>query len=100
VTNAQTHGPLAGAVVRTSAGHLTATDAAGRYSATAAPGTFDMTASKATFLPASAAGITVTEGGTTVADFALTPTPVLMSRRRVRGQRGELLARHGQPGPR
>ncbi len=79
VTNAQTGGPLAGAVVQTSAGHLTATDTAGRYSLTTAPGTFDMSASKATFLPASAPGITVADGGISAADFALTPTPVLMA---------------------
>jgi Carboxypeptidase regulatory-like domain len=75
VTDASTHDPLAGALVRTSDGFARTTNGAGHYSLSVPPGTYSVTATAPGHDPASAAGVTVSDGSTTTQDLALTPTP-------------------------
>lgn len=70
--------PIGGAIVQSSAGHLTVTDALGAYAFMAVPGTYDLMASAPSHLSATAS-IVVSDGETTIQDFALTPIPVLMA---------------------
>jgi subtilisin-like proprotein convertase family protein len=80
VTNAATHLPIPGALVRADAGYLRVTDDAGTYAMTVAPtGAMGMGAAAPGYLPSAAAGVAVTPGGTTSQDFSLTPIPVLAS---------------------
>ena len=66
--------PLAG--VKVTAGTAsTNTSASGAYSFTLPIGTYDMTASKYGYLPGSANGIEVTDGGDVVQDFVLSAAP-------------------------
>ena len=66
--------PLAG--VKVVAGSAsTNTDASGSYSFTLPVGTYDMTASKYGYIPGTASGIGVTDGGDTVQNFALSAAP-------------------------
>jgi len=73
VTDAVTGLPILGAVVRTPDGHLRVTNAAGLYEIIAAPGRYDLEASGPNLWPQVFEGLVVTEGGTTVQDFALEP---------------------------
>jgi hypothetical protein len=66
--------PIAGVTVVAGA-NSTSTDASGHYLFLVPVGTYSMTASKFGFLPASASGVVVTDGGDTVQDFTLTPAP-------------------------
>jgi len=77
VTSTLTGLPIAGALVRTPEGYLRTTDASGAYSTTLVPGTYRTEASKPGFFTQSAAGVVVTDGGTTIQDFALAPAPVI-----------------------
>ena len=76
VTNG-TGGPVAGASVtvrNATTGQTTATtttDASGDYSASLTNGTYNVTASASGYDDASASGVSVTAGSTTVSDFAL-----------------------------
>jgi hypothetical protein len=66
--------PIAG--VKVSAGSAsTNTNASGDYSFTLPIGTYDMTASKYGFLPGSANGVVVSDGGDTVQNFTLAAAP-------------------------
>jgi subtilisin family serine protease len=80
VTDANTLLPVEGVTVqavRQEGGSWSdTTDASGFYQMTVAAGTFDMTASHLFYTPEVANGVVVTEDGTTVQDFALTPLPV------------------------
>jgi subtilisin-like proprotein convertase family protein len=78
VTNAATAAPIAGASIVSSSGASTVTDGAGQYAFVAVPGTYTVTASKATYTSASAS-VVVVDGGTTIQDFALDPSPVIES---------------------
>ncbi|MGE5234998.1 MAG: carboxypeptidase regulatory-like domain-containing protein, partial [Acidobacteriota bacterium] len=73
VINAYTSDPVPGVLV-TAGASSTLTNGSGVYTMTLPVGTYDMTASKFGFEPGSATGVPVTEGETTVQDFALTPT--------------------------
>jgi hypothetical protein len=66
--------PLAGVKVTANAAS-TVTNAAGEYTFTLPIGTYDMTASKYGYLPGSANGVVVTDGGDTVQDFTLSVAP-------------------------
>lgn len=77
VRDAATLAPLAGAVVQTSAGHVTVTDAAGAYSLAVVAGTYAVTASAAGYGPQTASGVVVAAGATTTQDFLLAGVPVL-----------------------
>src|SRR5438552_13188187 len=68
--------PIAGATVMLGA-RSTTTDGSGNYSFTSIPaGTYpSMTASKPGFVPGSASGIVVTDGGTTTQNFSLAAAP-------------------------
>ena len=77
-------GPIAGATVtaapsaRSAAAgdSTTTTDASGHYQFLTLPaGTYDVTASKFGYLPSTAAGVVVSDGGDTVQDFALAAAP-------------------------
>jgi Carboxypeptidase regulatory-like domain/S-layer homology domain len=68
--------PIAGAMV-TAGASFTFTDAGGGYSFTLPVGTYSMTASKFGFLPGSASGIEVTDGGTTNQNFVLAAAPTV-----------------------
>jgi subtilisin-like proprotein convertase family protein len=78
VTNAATGLPIQGVLVQTSDGYLRTTDAGGSYSITVAPGTYNMTASKFAYQTGTASGVVVSNGGTTIQNFALTPIAVLL----------------------
>ncbi|HTY40970.1 MAG TPA: carboxypeptidase regulatory-like domain-containing protein [Thermoanaerobaculia bacterium] len=69
--------PIAG--VKVSAGAAsTTTDGSGHYSFTLPSGPYDMTAVKYGYLPGSASGIEVTDGGDTVQNFVLGVAPSVM----------------------
>ncbi len=76
VTNANTSAPVSGALIQVPNGSSRASDVSGNYSMNLAPGTYTVTASKFGFVTASAV-VVVTNGGTTIQDFALTPIPVM-----------------------
>ncbi|HYN19831.1 MAG TPA: proprotein convertase P-domain-containing protein, partial [Thermoanaerobaculia bacterium] len=71
--------PIPGATVATTNGFVRITDASGNYSMTVAAGSYDMVASATNYLSDSASGVTVSNGGTTVQDFFLTPIPVVVA---------------------
>lgn len=71
VTDANTTTGIVGALVQTSNGNSAITGAGGAYSMSVPAGTFSVTASKAGYGPETSTGVTVTGGGTTVRDFAL-----------------------------
>lgn len=71
VTDANTALGIVGALVQTSSGNSTLTGAGGTYSMAVPAGTFSVTASKVGYGPEVSAGVTVTAGGTTNRDFAL-----------------------------
>ncbi|MFY9549541.1 MAG: carboxypeptidase regulatory-like domain-containing protein [Thermoanaerobaculia bacterium] len=69
--------PLAG--VKVTAGlSQTLTDASGNYTFTLPVGSYDMTASKYGYLPGSANGVSVTDGGTTIQNFTLAVAPSVL----------------------
>ncbi|MGH9365010.1 MAG: carboxypeptidase regulatory-like domain-containing protein, partial [Thermoanaerobaculia bacterium] len=75
VTDASNGNPIAGASV--SAGSSgTNTNASGVYTMLLPVGTYDMTVTKYGYLPGSAPGVVVTDGGTTTQDFALAVAPM------------------------
>src|SRR5947207_3235883 len=68
--------PVANAKVYTSNGFFRLTDGSGNYTiSNVSPDTYDMTAFKQGIgdAPTNASGVVVTNGGTTIQDFALTP---------------------------
>ncbi|MGC8763797.1 MAG: carboxypeptidase regulatory-like domain-containing protein, partial [Acidobacteriota bacterium] len=80
VTDAGTSAPLGGATVTADNGTITVstlTQADGSYTLTlpVSPPAYTVTASKWGYVPASAAGVAITNGGTTVQDFQLNPAP-------------------------
>jgi Carboxypeptidase regulatory-like domain/Kelch motif/Viral BACON domain len=91
VTDASTGDPIADAVVSTSVAS-TSTDDEGQYSLTLPPGTYDVTASAFGYEEQTVTGVEVTDGGTTVQDFALDPVPVRTVSGQVRDGSG-----HGWP---
>jgi subtilisin family serine protease len=94
VTNATNGDPIAGATVHASgpAERTTRTNDAGQYSLIAPVGTYDVTASAFGFASQTATGVPVTEGATTVQDFALNPAPSHPVSGHVRDQDGDPLA--------
>jgi hypothetical protein len=74
VTDLLTGLPIEGALVLTSNGFASTTDAAGQYSLALPPGTYTVTASALDHGPAVVSGIAVAAGATTMQDFAL-PRP-------------------------
>lgn len=79
VRNAQSGLPIPNATVRTADGYIRITDASGSYSMIVGPGTYNMTASATSYLSASATGVTVTAGNTTLQDFYLGPIPIIQA---------------------
>lgn len=77
VINAQSGLPVPGATVRTTDGFVRTTDASGSYSMTVAVGSYDMISSSPGYSSDTATGVTVTDGGTTVQNFVLSPMPIL-----------------------
>ncbi len=71
VTDANTATGIVGALVQTSNGNSAITVAGGAYSMAVPAGTFSVTASKAGYGPETSVGVTVSAGGTTIRDFAL-----------------------------
>jgi subtilisin-like proprotein convertase family protein len=78
VVNAATSVPIPGATVVTTSGFSRITDPGG-YSMRVPAGSYDMMASAAGYSTAVATGVTVSTGGTTVQNFALSPMPILMA---------------------
>ena len=74
VTDAGTGHPVASAAVSVT-GASTVTDANGRYDLALPAGTYDVTAAAYGFQSATVTGVTVTDGGTTTTNIALTPVP-------------------------
>ena len=75
VTDAGNGNPIAGASVQAGV-FSTLTDGNGAYAFAALPvGTYDVMASAFGHVPQTASGVVVTDGGTTVQDFALQPAP-------------------------
>jgi hypothetical protein len=80
VTNSVTGMPILNATVKTSNGYLRTTGAPGTYSMSpVAPDTYSMTASAPGYPSVTVNGVTVSNGGTTVQNFALVPSPLLMT---------------------
>lgn len=79
VVDAATSAPIAGATVATTSGFSRLTDLGGAYSMRLPSGTYDMVASAPGYSTATASGVTVSTGGTTVQNFALSPMPILKS---------------------
>ncbi len=79
VVNSATLAPIPGATVVTTSGFFRSTDLAGSYSMKVPAGTYDMMASAPGYSTAVASGVTVSTGGTTVQNFALSPMPILKS---------------------
>ncbi len=75
VTDAGTGDPIEGATVSTPDGFSDTTDASGAYDISLPTGTYDVTASAFGFDSGTQTGVTVTEGQTTTADFALDAVP-------------------------
>jgi hypothetical protein len=76
VTDASNNNPIAGAQISVAPiGASTATDANGHYSLTLPVGTYDVTASAFGYSSQTVTGVSVTDGGTTTQDFALTAAP-------------------------
>lgn len=77
VTDSSTSNPIQGAKIDVSPnGGTTFTDANGNYSIIIPIGTYDVTASAFGYLPDTVNGVVITDGGTTVQDFALDQAPV------------------------
>jgi subtilisin-like proprotein convertase family protein len=77
VVNSATSAPIAGATVATTSGFSRITDLTGSYSMKVPSGSYDMVASAPGYSTAVAAGVTVSTGGTTIQNFALSPMPIL-----------------------
>ena len=75
VTDSATHDPISGATVTTDAGYSATTDDTGAYDMTVPVGSYTVTASSFGYRSKSTSGVTVTEGNTTTADFALRSVP-------------------------
>ncbi len=80
VTDASTSAPLGGATVTADNGSITVntlTQPDGTYTLTlpVSPPNYTVTASKWGYVPASVSGVVITNGGTTVQDFALNAAP-------------------------
>ena len=69
--------PIAGALVDVGPTN-TLTNAAGHYTFVLPVGTYNMTVTKYGFLPGSASGVPVTDGGDTVQDFTLVAAPTVL----------------------
>lgn len=77
VTDSSTTNPIQGAKIDVSPnGGTTFTDANGNYSIIVPIGTYDVTASAFGYLPDTVNGVVITDGGTTVQDFALDQAPL------------------------
>jgi hypothetical protein len=75
VTDSSTLLPIANAQVDAD-GYSTLTNASGFYQFLDLPvGTYEVTASASGYMPSTASGVSVTDGGTTIQDFALAPFP-------------------------
>jgi subtilisin-like proprotein convertase family protein len=79
VRNAQTGLPIPGALVQTTNGYVRTTGAAGTYSMDVAADTYTMVASFPGYTSDTAAGVTVTNGNTTIQDFFLSPMPIVQA---------------------
>ncbi len=79
VRNAQSGLPIPNATVRTTDGFIRITGPAGTYSMTVGAGTYDMIASATSYTSASASGVTVTAGNTTLQDFYLGPIAIVQA---------------------
>ncbi|HEX9940485.1 MAG TPA: carboxypeptidase-like regulatory domain-containing protein, partial [Thermoanaerobaculia bacterium] len=79
VINAATSAPIPGATVVTTNGFSRTSDLTGSYSMKVPAGTYNMMASAPGYSTAVATGVTVSTGGTTVQNFALSPMPILMA---------------------
>ncbi len=79
VINSATLAPIPNATVVTTSGFFRTTDLAGSYSMKVPAGTYDMMASAPGYSTATASGVTVSTGGTTVQNFALSPMPIVQS---------------------
>jgi subtilisin-like proprotein convertase family protein len=78
VTNCTTGLPVANAVVKTSDGFLTTTDASGNYTLPKmTPNTYTVTATKAGFSTATANSVAVTNGNTTTQNLCITPMVII-----------------------
>ncbi len=77
VRNSQSGLPIPGATVATTNGYVRITGVSGGYSMDVAADTYDMVASAPGYSPDAAFGVTVTNNGTTVQDFFLTPMPII-----------------------
>lgn len=74
VTNASTTNPISGATVTATGGYSRTTNSSGFYEFASMPvGTYDVTASAYGYQSSTVTGVPITNGGTTVQDFALTP---------------------------
>ena len=80
--------PIAGATVTANLAS-TLTDLAGHYTFLLPIGSYDMTASKYGFLPGSAPGVVVTDGGDTIQPFSLSPAPSVLVNGIVKDASGE-----------
>ncbi len=77
VTDSVTTLPLQGALVQLSNGASTLTDVAGNYSFALEPGSYTLDFSRSNYFPENQPGIVVGASGTTDADAALDPAPLL-----------------------
>jgi subtilisin family serine protease len=93
VTNESDGTPIAGALIEATgpADRSTTTNAAGQYSLTLPVGTYDVTASAFGFVTETAAGVEITDGGTTTQDFGLQPAPSHTVSGHVRDDAGQAL---------
>jgi N-acetylneuraminic acid mutarotase len=76
VTSSATNDPIVNALVSANA-ITTHTDGSGHYSIKVPVNTYDVTASAYGFAPKTVNNVSVTDGGTTVEDFALDPLPTV-----------------------
>lgn len=80
ITNCNTGLPVAGAIVKTSDGFLTTTDAGGNYTLPKmAPGSYTVSATKAGFSTATANSVAVTNGNTTTQNLCIAPIVIITS---------------------
>ncbi len=75
VLDTSTGAPIPGATVSVPQGYTTHTDTGGKYRLSLPTGSYDVTATEYGYAPATTTGVSVTEGQTTTADFALAPVP-------------------------